>query len=238
MTKTLNINGESFSYEEEILTYENTKPMSEEEGKALLHKVKELLDAKGIEFMLGYGTLLGAVRNHGIIPGDEDLDIIVRDEKRLQSLLPYLRDNGIQLIRHYIGNVYSFRMGANSYIDIYILRRIPKTSIWSLYCYSIAEHEYVPKWLVNKTQPIEFLGATFKCPRNPERLLEFWYGKTWRTPVSGHNFYYCVKSYWHWRHTVKPGLQRLLMWPYWRHLVSKRFKTQRESLEDWKLYNK
>ena len=30
---------------------------------------------------------------------------------------------------------------------------------------------------------MEFLGRQFKCPRNPENILRFWYGDTWNKPV-------------------------------------------------------
>lgn len=234
MRKTILIDGKPFNFEEELLDYGITQPMSHDEGVELLHTVKQLLDAKGLEFYLGYGTLLGAVRNHDIIPGDEDLDIIVREEARLLSLLPYLRDNGLKLIRAVKGNTYSFRKGERCYIDIYICRPIPKYSPWSLYCYSIGNKEYCPKSIWKKTQTIEFLGGTFLCPQPPTRILTLWYGEDWITPKSGHCFYYEVKSHWFWRYKLKPAIQQTIAWPYWRHLILRRFKTQAESLAEWK----
>lgn len=234
MKKIIYIEGSPFEYEEEHLGYDTNEPMSHEEGVALLHTVKRLLDEKGLEFYLGYGTLLGAVRNHDIIPGDEDLDIIIRDEKALLTMLPYLHDNGLRLIRAIAGNTYSFRMGEHSYIDIYICRSIPWHSPWSIYCYSIGNKEYCPKSIWRETQDIEFLGETFLCPQNPARILTLWYGKDWMTPKSGHCFYYEVKSHWFWRYKLKPAIQETIAWPYWRHLILRRFKTQADSLAEWK----
>lgn len=220
MQKTIIIEGEAFTFEEENLCYENTKPMSHDEGVELLYTVKRLLDAKELEFYLAYGTLLGAVRNHDIIPGDEDLDIIIRDEKKLLSILPYLNDNGLRLIRAVQGNTYSFRMGENCYIDIYICRPIPWYSPWSVYCYSIANKSYCPKSIWSEIQDIEFLGETFRCPKNPERILTLWYGSDWMTPKPGHNFYYQVKSHYYMKR-FKEMIKKLIGYNKWYHLIKK-----------------
>lgn len=234
MRKTILIEGTAFEYEEETLNYDVTYPMSHDEAVILLRTVKRLLDQKGLPFYLGYGTLLGAVRNHDIIPGDEDLDIIVCDESKLLRAIPFLADNGLKLIRAAKGNVYSFRLNNKCYIDIYILRRIPMPSVWSMYCYSIANKEYCPKRLWKETETIAFLDGEYLCPKKPERILELWYGKDWRIPKSGHTFYYGVKSHWYWEHQWKPWIQKAIAWPYWRHLILKRFKNQAQSLEEWR----
>lgn len=203
MEKELNIYGYHFVYCEEALDYSSSQPMSITEGEELMHKVKFLFSQQKLDFYLGYGTLLGAVRNHGIIPGDEDLDVIVKDERKLLSILPFLKENGLLLIRACKGNVYSFRLGQNSYIDVYIIREIPWYSVWSWYCYSISNKEYCPKKIWKEIQTIEFLGETHLCPKNPENILTLWYGADWMTPKSGHKFYYEVKSHFFYKELKK-----------------------------------
>ena len=44
-------------------------------GVALLGEFVELCEAHGLEYFLSYGTLLGAVRQGGFIPWDDDLDV-------------------------------------------------------------------------------------------------------------------------------------------------------------------
>ncbi len=235
--KKILINGKFFSYEEEKLEYGETKPMSREDARILLIKVKELLQNIGLSFCLGYGTLLGAVRNHDIIPGDEDLDIIIENEALLLSNLPYLSDDGLKTIRICSGSTYSFRLNDNSYIDIYIMKPIRGFSPWKLNCVCLCGFCYTPRKFVKEYQEINFLGNTYLCYKNPERILEFWYGKNWRIPVRGHEFIYEVKSHWIWMNILKPaliiGVGTIIGWPYWRHTIRKKYADRESSITEW-----
>ncbi len=182
---TIQINGEHFTYQDEIddISYETISPISNSEAKELLELTKLLFSRKGLRFSLVFGTLLGAVRDKEVIHGDEDVDVFVESEEELRSILPFLQQNGLCLCRIIEQKLYSFRVrGSKYYIDIYIKR--PISSIWGYrYCY-LCGH-ILPKRLIKHFSPIDFLGGTYLVPQKPERFLEFWYGKSWRVPISG-----------------------------------------------------
>ena len=215
MKKTINIKGKPFTYDEEHLTCDT--PISRDDGRYILEFTKKLLDARGIKFVLSFGTLLGAIRDQGIIKGDQDVDVFIREENKLYESLPFLMENGLHVIRINYGNVYSFRINERCYIDIYILRPLRK-SIWSLYCYALNGWA-MPKKHFKNFVPYVFLDNTYLVPENPEQLLEFWYGKDWRIPKSGKG-HYEVKSaaifHKYMRYFIK-----MFHYEKWRHLLVK-----------------
>jgi len=220
----LMINGKWFEYDEIHLSYATVSAVDHDTAKELLLKTKEIFDRNGLPFCLMSGTLLGAVRDKGFIEGDEDIDTIIceKDEQKLLETIPELYDNNIKLcriekVRKEKPMLYSFMYKNGCYIDVYVIRPI-RFSIFGLYCYK-AGISYQPKKFYKETQEIEFLGATFRCPKDPEKLLEFMYGKTWRTPVRGHKFRYEVyPAYVYHRaiYAIKQVIKFCIGYKYWR----------------------
>ncbi|MBO7618503.1 MAG: LicD family protein [Bacteroidales bacterium] len=198
---TIQINGEPFTYQDEIddITYETISPISSSEARELLELTKTLFDRKGLKFSLVFGTLLGAVRDKGVIKGDEDVDVFVESEAELRNILPFLQENGLCLCRIYDHLLYSFRVrGGEYYIDIYIKR--PISGIWgNWYCY--LSKYILPRRLIKNYSPIEFLGGSYLAPQNPECFLEFWYGKSWKVPISGDHSKHGSTLYDKWKST-------------------------------------
>lgn len=57
------------------------KEISFEESRSIMHDILKDIDAfcrkEGIKYSLGEGSLIGAVRHHGMIPWDDDIDILM-----------------------------------------------------------------------------------------------------------------------------------------------------------------
>lgn len=201
MKRELIIDGAPFEYDAVELTVEDAKKITEKQARNILLKTKELLDKYGIQFWLHYGTLLGAIREHGFIPHDYDVDIMTEDYDKLLSVIPNLYKEGLMLIRVEDGLLYSFSY-EGAYIDIYIKSRAPfPLNIW---CYKLNGH-FVPKYLMSGLQQIELYGKIFNVPKNPEKLIRFYYGATWRTPIKGkqgtytiwpHRVYRTLRAFW------------------------------------------
>ncbi len=170
----------SFEFEEEVLECENLPEISQDDAKEILFKTQDVFSQVGVEVYLAYGTLLGAVRDQAIIPGDLDVDVYIKDEMKMFQHLQKIEECGLKLIRA-LNNTYSFRLNntPNCFIDVYIMK--PTMTVWGLYCYNL-EIMMVPKKYLQDGE-MEFLGRQFKCPRNPENILRFWYGDTWNKPV-------------------------------------------------------
>lgn len=182
-TDSIIINGRPFVYESIALSENSAEKITFDEAKDLLFSAKRILDEENIRFSLVFGTLLGAIREHSFITHDYDIDIMVFDKDALLNAIPDMWDKGLKLCRVVENRLYSFKMG-DFYIDVYIVLDAP--SIMGKWCYMIGSYTIWKHYLKEFTF-IPFLGESFMVPKNPEKIVEFWYGKSWRTPIPGYH---------------------------------------------------
>ena len=208
---TITVNGRPFTYidESEEMVYENVGQIDVDECIGLLKNFKCVFESIGIPFYLAYGTLLGAVREKAFIKGDNDIDVFTTDEKLLYNSLPILSEKGFRVVRIMKGRLYSFKNSSDCYIDVYILRKLCFLNPWSTYCYNL-EHFAVPKRFFKEYQDIDLYGETYRCPKNPEALLEWWYGKDWRIPQSKKGIYETRSIYY-----IKNVIKFFTLWNLW-----------------------
>lgn len=102
--------GEACKYFDSIFI--NKKPKGMPEHKAtiikILQKFSEFCEKEGLRYYLAYGTLIGAVRHSGIIPWDDDIDVIMPIEDYAKFLQLYPRNQRYEVLNHYVNDDYFF----------------------------------------------------------------------------------------------------------------------------------
>lgn len=160
-----------------IPIYPGWKLLDKEKAFENLCLFKEIADRNQFKFFLAYGTMLGAVREKDFIDHDEDIDLGAdfNDVDKFLSMLFELRDNGFEVARWDDRGLISV-IRNNEYIDIYFFKKF--NDKLHINC-----GEPLPTKFFENQANLEFKGMTFSAPSDIEGVMEFWYGKDWRTPV-------------------------------------------------------
>ena len=147
-----------------------------------LKEVKQILDDLGITFFLISGTCLGAIRDNGIIPWDDDVDIgsVIGlhgiTEESLEAIVAAFLSNGfLTRVDHY---------GPNSFLPL-----VKYSSYISWTCFPALDGHIVqfpflktPLSFFTDLKEITFLDEKFYVPNPPEEFLRLKYGDDWRVP--------------------------------------------------------
>lgn len=160
--------------------YQHAEPLNKENARYLLTTLNRVFKENGITLLLSYGTLLGAVREHDFIGHDNDMDTMIwqKDFQKAWELLPELEKHGIMLRCYCLPWIFTLEY-KGVVCDIDVLQK----AIWPWNIrYCLTHLEYIQKSFFENTEEMEFLGEQFTVPANPENVLEYHYGKTWRIP--------------------------------------------------------
>lgn len=185
--------------------FAGTKRIDKDVSARNLFEFKQVLDAAGIDFLLSYGTLLGAVREGDFISHDEDIDLVVSSNQTplLFSSLFTLREKGFEVCRYDRRGVISF-MKDGEYIDIYIFKPLAEGIV-------ACGREVMPEQFLTETVPFMFKENTYSVPKDYVRYLEFFYGDSWQIP----------QQFYHYEQ------------PLWKRFMHKKVQYIKEYLPDW-----
>ncbi len=147
-----------------------------------LKEASHIWEGFGVTFFLMSGTCLGAIRENGIIPWDDDVDIGSVEglhgfsERRMDEVVAAFRSNG------FLTKLY--RSGPNLFLPL--VKYSAKVS-WSGFPVIDGHIEqypsiFTPVSLFTDLKEISFLGERFYVPNPPEEYLRLKYGEEWRLP--------------------------------------------------------
>lgn len=190
--------------------------LNKENAKFLLCTVKRVFEEHGIQILISYGTLLGAIREHDFISHDSDMDTMIwaKDMEKALSLVPELEKYGIKLRSYCLPWVFSFDYKGEG-CDVDVLQE----PVWpwkKRYC--LASRMYIPRAFFENIAPLQFLGETFTAPADPEKVLEYHYGKNWRIPSSRRGRIESYLFFWRYAHRYLQKWERRFK----RHILKRK----------------
>lgn len=165
----------------------------------MLKDVTDLLDQHSIRYSLHAGSLLGSIRHKGIIPWDDDVDLIVlhEDEPKLVELKPELDKMGYHFVYDtQTAVMYDISKKENPlydlnrkeltfpFIDIFIMHKDQKTDTYVYTNWktrSIFKQEWIKSSEFFPLKKCPFGPLKLSCIQNPEAALDrFYNGPGWR----------------------------------------------------------
>jgi hypothetical protein len=150
--------------------------------------LRDLRDELGIDAHLSYGCLLGAVRDGRMIGHDSDADLaylsrfttpadVIRESYRIER---GLRDLGWRVVRMSGADLKLFHPlgdGRTVHIDVFAAFHVGDTF------YQLGGRSgRLPREALTPAGTVELEGVSLPAPADPEAVLAFLYGESWRVP--------------------------------------------------------
>lgn len=170
-----------------ILAINRWENEEKEQVRHLLKSLNDIADKAGVQLVLAYGSLLGHVRHGGIMPWDDDVDLLLMEDE-IEKLLPYLeKEETIRCGNASWGGVKYHKIWFESgkeipgfehmfpFIDIWPAKR-DGANIVTQEGISIPSEYYYP------LKKVEFENSAVYCPASPQKCLNSFY-RDWQTDI-------------------------------------------------------
>ena len=164
-------------------------------GTAVIGQFFDICNELDVECWLVYGTLLGCIRENGLIKHDYDFDVGMWKSDFNQKLKDKLLENGFILAHQFEGIDYdafeqTYQKDGVS-IDIFYSYK-NEAETWTHVFHREKDEQLPPEiWKVRKLPypnkgltKTTFLGKQVFIPSNAEEYLALTYGDNWRIPDS------------------------------------------------------
>lgn len=145
-----------------------------------------------VDYMIFASSLLRIIREGKLLEAEPSIDICVHGNDIGERILDKFKKEkywrGKEVCKKKYGEMYLSRVpvlqqpcGHMAITPLWKERGIVYQNPVNDECIVWAE----PKYYDKKTwSTIKYLGRKFKVPSNPEKWLEMWYGKDWKTPLA------------------------------------------------------
>jgi hypothetical protein len=156
-----------------------------------LKSLKKIIEITEGNCFLIYGTLLGAVRDKGFIPWDNDMDLGILEEDWKDEYLTAIENSfGVKVYRWITDEiVHKSKIGNISHLSI----QCPEHICFDIFTkgkggyryYSVEQEKLIirfPERFVKPLKTIDFYDIKVKVPKNAKKFLKWNYGENWIIP--------------------------------------------------------